>query len=185
MVVAFFRIFENMLVITPPPKSCDARAPLGLRRPRVPTTSPPHSSTTTCREKTGVGAPPRRGGSVEIALPGTARLAPGVAWNSKQLEIPLSPRALQPPNRLLLACEVYCSTYCCIAVPQYWVGPWMVGGGWVVDGGSLAPRDGRVSSKNETPPVCFLFHARSSRTNEVTAPRVPGVLLYALQYCCM
>ena len=28
----------------------------------------------------------------------------------------------------------------------------MVGGGWVVDSGLLAPRDGRVSSKNETPP---------------------------------
>ena len=45
-------------------------------------------------EKTGVGAPPRRGGSVEIALPGTVRLAPGVAGNSKQLQIPPSPRAL-------------------------------------------------------------------------------------------
>ena len=60
----------------------------------------------------------------------------------------------------------------------------MVGGGWVVDGGSLAPRDGRVSSKNETSPVCFLFHTRSSRTNQLTASRVPGVLLYVLLHCC-
>ena len=60
----------------------------------------------------------------------------------------------------------------------------MVGGGWVVDGGSLAPRDGRVSSKNETPPVCFLCHANSSKTNQLTAPRVPGVLLYVLLHCC-
>ena len=53
-----------------------------------------------------------------------------------------------------------------------------------MDGGSLAPRDGRVSSKNETPPVCFLFHTRSSRTNQLTAPRVPGVLLYVLLHYC-
>ena len=140
-------------------------------------------------ERAGVGAPPRRGGSVEIALPGTARLAPGVAGNRKQSLIPPSPRALYPTNRLLLACQVYCSTYCCIAVLQYWVGPWVdggwwVGGGWVVDGGSLASRDGRVSSKNETPPVCFLFHTRSSRTNQLTAPRVQSVLLYVLLHCC-
>ena len=45
----------------------------------------------------------------------------------------------------------------------------------------LAPRDCRVSSKNETPPVCSRFHTlRSSRTNQLTAPRVPGVLLH----CC-
>ena len=60
----------------------------------------------------------------------------------------------------------------------------MVGGGWVVDGGSLAPRDGRVSSKNETSPVFFLFHTRSSRINQQAAPRVPGVLLYVLLHCC-
>ena len=58
------------------------------------------------------------------------------------------------------------------------------GGWWVEDGGSLEPRDGRVSSKNETAPVCILFHTRSSRTNQVTAPRVPGVLLYVLLHCC-
>ena len=56
----------------------------------------------------------------------------------------------------------------------------MVGGLWVVDGGSLAPRDGRVSSKLETPPVCFLFHRRFSRTNQLAAP----VLLYVLLHCC-
>ena len=65
------------------------------------------------------------------------------------------------------------------------MGGWWMGGGWVADGGSLAPRDGRVSSsKNETPLVCFLLHTRSSRTNLLTAPRVPGVLLYVLLHCC-
>ena len=59
-----------------------------------------------------------------------------------------------------------------------------MGGGWVVDGGSLAPRDGRLSSKFEASPVCFLFHIRSSRTNQLTAPRVPGVMLYILLHCC-
>ena len=54
----------------------------------------------------------------------------------------------------------------------------------MVDGGSLAPRDGRVSSKNECSPVCFLFHTRSSRNKQLTAPRVPGVLLYVLLHCC-
>ena len=41
---------------------------------------------------------------------------------------------------------------------------------WVVGGGR--------------PPGCFLFHTRSSRTNQITAPRVPGVLLYVLLHCC-
>ena len=59
----------------------------------------------------------------------------------------------------------------------------MVGGGWVVDGCSLAPRDGRVSSKYEAPPVCFLFRTGSSRTNQLTAPCVPGVD-YCCTYCC-
>ena len=54
----------------------------------------------------------------------------------------------------------------------------------MVDGGSLAPRDCRVSLKNETPPVCFLFHTKSSRTNQLTAPREPGVLLHVLLDCC-
>ena len=46
-----------------------------------------------------------------------------------------------------------------------------------MDGGSPAPRDGRVSSKNDPPAVCFLFHK-----NQPTAPRVPGV--YCCTYCC-
>ena len=45
-------------------------------------------------ERAAVGASPRRGGSAEIALPGTARLAPGVAGNCKKLQMPPSPRAL-------------------------------------------------------------------------------------------
>ena len=63
----------------------------------------------------------------------------------------------------------------------------MVGDGWVVDGGSLAPRDGRVSPKNDPRlfPVSYLVPGtRSSRTNQLTALRVPGVLLYALLHCC-
>ena len=74
--------------------------------------------------------------------------------------------------------------HCCTAVLGRFVGAWWVVGGRVVDGGSLTPRDGRVSSTNEIPHVCFLFHTRSSRTNQLTAPRVPGVLLYVLLHCC-
>ena len=48
-----------------------------------------------------------------------------------------------------------------------------------MNAGSLAPRDGRVSSKNETSPVCFLFHTRSSRTNQLPAHQV-----YCCTYCC-
>ena len=59
-------------------------------------------------------------------------------------------------------------------------GRWSVDG----DGGSHAPRDGRVSSRSELPPVCFLLHTRSSRTNQLTAPRLPGVLLGVLLHCC-
>ena len=33
--MTFFWIFKNILVKTPPPKSGDSRAPLGLRRPRA------------------------------------------------------------------------------------------------------------------------------------------------------
>ena len=62
----------HVLVKTSPPKSGVSRAPLDLRRPRGAATSHPHSSTTTCRRKNGS----RRGGSVEIALPGTARFPP-------------------------------------------------------------------------------------------------------------
>ena len=56
----------------------------------------------------------------------------------------------------------------------------LVGGGRVVDGGSLAPRDGRVSSKNEIPLVCFLFHTRSSRTNQL----LHAYQVYCCTYCC-
>ena len=31
---------------------------------------------------------------------------------------------------------------------------------------------------------CFLIHTRSSCTKQLTAPRVPGVLLYVLLHCC-
>ena len=58
----------------------------------------------------------------------------------------------------------------------------MVGGGWVADGGSL-PEMAEYRQKNETPPVCFLFHTTSSRTNQLTAPPVPGVLLYVVLHC--
>ena len=81
--------------------------------------------------------------------------------------------------------QVYCSTYCCIAVRLYWVGSWVHGGWWVCGGRRLA-RSPRWPSivKNDPPSVCFLFHTRSARTNQLTAPRVPGVLLYVLLHCC-
>ena len=67
----------------PPKKSGDSRAPLGLRRPRGVATPIRTAALRRAGERTGVGAPTRRGGSVNIALPGTARLVPGVARNSK------------------------------------------------------------------------------------------------------
>ena len=60
----------------------------------------------------------------------------------------------------------------------------MMDGGWFVNGGLLAPRDGRVSPRNEFPPVVSSFITRSSRTNQPTAPRAQGVLLYVLLHCC-
>ena len=93
MAVTGFWIFENILAIIPPPKRRDSRAPLGLQRPCGAAKSHLHSSSTT-RQRSAVGAPPQREGSVEIALPGTARLAPGVEGNSKQLQISSSPRVL-------------------------------------------------------------------------------------------
>ena len=77
MVVTFFWIFENILVIIPPPKKAATPelhpAAGGLVVPLHPirTAALPRAG-----ERTAVGAPPRRGGSVEITLPGTARLPP-------------------------------------------------------------------------------------------------------------
>ena len=76
MVVTFFWIFENILVITPPPKSGDSRAPLGLRRPRGAATSHPHSSTTACRRKNGRRCPTSARGKRENRPPGDGSLAP-------------------------------------------------------------------------------------------------------------
>ena len=57
---------------------------------------------------------------------------------------------------------LYVLLHCCAAVLGRFVdGGWWVGGGWR----SLVPRGGRVSSKNETSPVCFLFHSSSSTNN--------------------
>ena len=61
------------------------------------------------------------------------RLAPGVAGDSKQFQIPPSPKSLLPTNRLPLACQVYRPTYClhcCTAVLGRSVGGWSVVGGW-------------------------------------------------------
>ena len=199
------------LVVRPPQKSCDSRAPLGLPRRRGAATSHTHNSTTTCRRKNGRRCPTSARGERGNRPPGDGslapplflrrcplfffrtpitlhlriafwllepwtepwtrddkracvnsnhnntrtnhssvqpsllavrrignttafRLAPGMAGNSKQLQIPPSPRALLPSNWLLLPCQVYCSTYCCIAVLLYWVGPWVDGGCGVVPG---------------------------------------------------
>ena len=39
---------------------------------------------------------------------------------------------------LYVLLQVYCSTYCCIAVLLYWVGSWVHGGWWVGGGRRLA-----------------------------------------------
>ena len=76
VVVAFFWIFKNILVIIPPDKA----ATLELHSASDGLAVPPRSIRTAelrrAGERTAVVAPPRRGGSVEIALPGAARLPP-------------------------------------------------------------------------------------------------------------
>ena len=159
MVLTFFWIFENILVTTPPQKSCDSRAPLGLRRPRGAATSHPHSSTTTCRRK---------------ERPSVPHLGEGEAWKSHSRERLAWPPAWRgilivnncksrPAREQRIGC---CSPVRCIAIRTAalldcstgWVRGLMLGGRWVVDGGSLAHGDGRVSSKNKTPPFvsCFI-----------------------------
>ena len=76
VVVAFFRIFENILVITTPQRAPTPElhsASDGLAVPPRPIRT---AALRRAGERTGVGAPPWRGGSVEFALPGTARLPP-------------------------------------------------------------------------------------------------------------
>ena len=68
------------MVITPPPKSGDSRAPLGLRRPRGAATSHPHSSTTTCRRENGRRCPTSARG--ERGPPGDGSLPPPPAFSS-------------------------------------------------------------------------------------------------------
>ena len=74
--MTFFRIFENRLVITPPPQGGDSRAPLGLQRPRGAATSHPLSSTTTYRRKNGRRYPTSARGERGNRLPGDGSLAP-------------------------------------------------------------------------------------------------------------
>ena len=73
--------------------------------------------------------------------------------------------------------------HCCTAVLGRVVGAWWVVGGWWAATRPL-PEMAEYLQKRNSPPVCFLFHTRSSRTNQLTAPRVPGVLLYVLLHCC-
>ena len=74
--MTFKWIFENILVTTTPPKSCDSRAPLGIRRPRGAATFYPHSSTTTCRRKNGRWCPTSAKGERGNRPPGDGSLAP-------------------------------------------------------------------------------------------------------------
>ena len=53
----------------------------------------------------------------------------------------------------------------------------MVGGGWVVDGGSMAEH----RQKKTPPPVCFMFH-KNQPTN--CAPRTTCIPLYVLLHGC-
>ena len=78
--MTFFWIFENILVIIPPQKSGDSRAPLGLRRPRGAATSHSHSSTTTCRRKNGRRCPASARGERGNRPPGDGSLAPPPAF---------------------------------------------------------------------------------------------------------
>ena len=101
-------------------------------------------------ERTDVSAPPRRGGSVEIALPGTARLAPGVAGNSKQLIAnpaqPESTATNESAAARLSGVLLYVLLHCCTAVLGRSVGGWwvvvgwmlLIGGWWVGGGWRLA-----------------------------------------------
>ena len=77
----------------------------------------------------------------------------------------------------------YVLLHCCTAVLGRSVGGWWVVGGWWMAARSL-PEMAEYRQKMKLPPSGFLFHTRSSRTNQLTAPRVPGVLLYVLLHCC-
>ena len=80
----------------------------------------------------------------------------------------------------LSAVLLYVLLHCSTAVLGRSVGGWWVVGEWWTAACSL-PEMAEYRQKMKLPPsVCFLFHARSSRTNQITAPRVPGVLLYVL-----
>ena len=112
------------------------------------------------------------------------RLAPGVAGNSKQLQIPPSPRTLQQTNRLLLACQVYCCTYCYIAVLLHWVGPW-VDGGWWMAARSL-PEMAEYLRKIKLPPSVSCFtQGPQEPTNFSPRTRSAVVHTSALLHCCM
>ena len=74
--MTFFWIFESILVLTPPLKSGDSRAPLGLRRLRGAATSYPHSSTTACRRKNGRRCPTSARAERGNRPPGDGSLAP-------------------------------------------------------------------------------------------------------------
>ena len=84
MVVAYFWIFESILVTNLPPKSCGSRASLGLRRPRGAATSHPHSSTTTCWQKNGRRCPTSARGNRGNRSPGDGSLAPPPRAHNKR-----------------------------------------------------------------------------------------------------
>ena len=132
----FFWIFENILVITPPQTATPElhSASGGLALPPRPIRT---AALRRAGESTGVGAPPRRGGSAEIASRG--RLAWPPAWRG--IVNKYKPRPARGHCNQRIGC---CSPVRCIALRTAallyctgWVRGWVVGGGWVVDGGSL------------------------------------------------
>ena len=112
--------------------------------------------------------------------PAFPRLPPGVAGNSN----PAEPENIVTTNRLLLACQVYCSTFCGIAVLLYWVRPW-VDVVWVVRGWWVAARSfPEMAEYRQTKNPRLFPVSYKVLKNQLTAPRVQGVLLYVLLHCC-
>ena len=158
--MTFFRIFENILGYKTPPKKrrlpSSARPAAASRCRHVPSAQQYYDLT--AKKRASV---PHLGEGEAWKSPSRGRLAWPSAWRGIVNNCKSRPTREHCNQRigccsavrriaLRTAALLYCSTGK--------VRGWMVGDGWVVEGGALAPGDGRVSPKNETPPVCFLFH---------------------------